>query len=53
MAQRIRRFAKRVGVENVMAGTDCGFGGRTHPQIAWAKLKALVQGAELASKSGL
>jgi 5-methyltetrahydropteroyltriglutamate--homocysteine methyltransferase len=53
VAQRIRRFAKRVGVENVMAGTDCGFGGRTHPQIAWAKLKALVQGAELASKSGL
>jgi len=53
VAQRIRRFAKRVGVENVMAGADCGFGGRTHPQIAWAKLKALVEGARLASKSGL
>ena len=53
VAQRIRRFAKRVGVENVIAGADCGFGGRTHPQIAWAKLKALVQGAELASKAGL
>ena len=53
VAQRIRRFAKRVGPENVMAGADCGFGGRTHPQIAWAKLKSLVQGAELVSKSGL
>jgi 5-methyltetrahydropteroyltriglutamate--homocysteine methyltransferase len=53
VAQRIRRFAKRVGPENVMAGTDCGFGGRTHPQIAWAKLRSLVQGAELASKSGI
>jgi 5-methyltetrahydropteroyltriglutamate--homocysteine methyltransferase len=53
VAQRIRRFARRVGVENVMAGADCGFGGRTHPQIAWAKLKALVEGAELASKSGI
>ena len=49
VAQRIRRFAKRVGPENVIAGTDCGFGGRTHPQIAWAKLKALVEGAKLAS----
>jgi 5-methyltetrahydropteroyltriglutamate--homocysteine methyltransferase len=53
VAQRIRRFAKRVGPENVMAGADCGFGGRTHPQIAWAKLRSLVQGAELASKSGI
>jgi 5-methyltetrahydropteroyltriglutamate--homocysteine methyltransferase len=53
VAQRIRRFARRVGVENVMAGTDCGFGGRTHPQIAWAKLKALVEGAELATKTPL
>jgi 5-methyltetrahydropteroyltriglutamate--homocysteine methyltransferase len=53
VAQRIRRFAKRVGPENVMAGTDCGFGGRTHPQIAWAKLKALVEGAALASRSAI
>ena len=52
VAQRIRRFAHLVGAENVMAGTDCGFGGRCHPQIAWAKLQALVRGAELASKSG-
>jgi len=50
VAQRIRRFAKLVGVENVIAGADCGFGGRTHPQIAWAKLKALADGAALATK---
>jgi 5-methyltetrahydropteroyltriglutamate--homocysteine methyltransferase len=34
----------------VIASTDCGLGGRVHPQIAWAKLKALSEGAELASK---
>ena len=51
VAQRIRRFARRVGAENLMAGTDCGFGGRCHPQIAWAKLAALVEGAELAARS--
>jgi 5-methyltetrahydropteroyltriglutamate--homocysteine methyltransferase len=51
VAERIRRFAALVGVENVVAGTDCGFGGRSHPQIAWAKLKALVEGARLASRS--
>jgi 5-methyltetrahydropteroyltriglutamate--homocysteine methyltransferase len=50
VAQRIRRFARLVGAENVIAGADCGFGGRTHPQIAWAKLQALTQGARLASK---
>src|SRR5256714_6934861 len=49
VAQRIRRFAKRVGSDNVIAGADCGFGGRSHPQIAWAKLKSLVDGARLAS----
>ena len=53
VAQRIRRFARIVGPENVIAGTDCGFGGRTHPQIAWAKLQALAQGAALAGKAGL
>jgi 5-methyltetrahydropteroyltriglutamate--homocysteine methyltransferase len=51
IAQRIRRFAERVGIENVIAGADCGFGGRTHPQIAWAKLKALGEGAVLATKT--
>jgi 5-methyltetrahydropteroyltriglutamate--homocysteine methyltransferase len=49
VAQRIGRFAARVGRENVMAGCDCGFGGRSHPQIAWAKLRSLAQGAERAS----
>jgi 5-methyltetrahydropteroyltriglutamate--homocysteine methyltransferase len=53
VAQRIRRFAKRVGVENVIAGADCGFGGRTHPQIAWAKLKALAEGAALATQQAV
>ena len=48
VAQRLRRYAKRVGRENVMAGCDCGFGGRSHPQIAWAKLESLVRGARLA-----
>jgi 5-methyltetrahydropteroyltriglutamate--homocysteine methyltransferase len=51
VAQRILRFAERVGRENVMAGTDCGFGGRSHPQIAWAKLQSLVDGAALASRA--
>jgi 5-methyltetrahydropteroyltriglutamate--homocysteine methyltransferase len=50
VAQRIRRFARLVGAENLIAGADCGFGGRTHPQIAWAKLEALTEGARLASK---
>ena len=51
VAQRIRNFAARVGRENVMAGCDCGFGGRSHPQIAWAKLEALAEGAAIASKA--
>ena len=50
VAQRIARYAKRVGRENVVAGADCGFGGRSHPQIAWAKLQALVEGARIASQ---
>lgn len=50
VAQRIARYARRVGRENVIAGCDCGFGGRSHPQIAWAKLKALSEGAALASE---
>ena len=49
VAQRIVKFAQLVGKENVIAGADCGFGGRTHPQIAWAKLGSLVEGAKLAS----
>ena len=49
VADRIVRYAKIVGRENVIAGTDCGFGGRIHPQIAWAKLGALADGAKLAT----
>jgi 5-methyltetrahydropteroyltriglutamate--homocysteine methyltransferase len=50
VAERILRFANLVGRERVIASTDCGLGGRVHPQIAWAKLEALAQGAALASK---
>jgi 5-methyltetrahydropteroyltriglutamate--homocysteine methyltransferase len=50
VADRICRFAEAVGPDAVIASTDCGLGGRVHPQIAWAKLKALSEGAELASK---
>jgi 5-methyltetrahydropteroyltriglutamate--homocysteine methyltransferase len=50
VAQRIRRFTKIVGPENVIASTDCGLGLRCHPQVAWAKLNALAQGATLASR---
>jgi 5-methyltetrahydropteroyltriglutamate--homocysteine methyltransferase len=50
VADRIIQYAKLVGRENVIAGTDCGMGLRVHPQIAWAKLKALSEGAALASK---
>ena len=51
VSQRLQRYARRVGKENLIAGTDCGFGGRSHPQIAWAKLRAMVEGAALASKA--
>jgi 5-methyltetrahydropteroyltriglutamate--homocysteine methyltransferase len=50
VAERILRFADLVGRERVIASTDCGLGGRIHPQIAWAKLQALAQGAALASR---
>jgi 5-methyltetrahydropteroyltriglutamate--homocysteine methyltransferase len=56
VAQRIMRFAGVVGRERVIAGTDCGFGtsgagDEVHPEVAWAKLAALVEGARLASQS--
>jgi 5-methyltetrahydropteroyltriglutamate--homocysteine methyltransferase len=51
IAERIRRFTDVVGRENVIAGTDCGLGGRVHAEIAWAKLAALAEGARLASRS--
>jgi 5-methyltetrahydropteroyltriglutamate--homocysteine methyltransferase len=55
VAERITRYAKVVGRENVLAGTDCGFAQgpfhrRVHPSIVWAKLEALAAGARLASK---
>jgi len=50
VADRICRFADIVGKERVVASTDCGLGGRVHPQIAWAKLEALAQGATVATK---
>ena len=50
VAERILRFAHLVGRENVIAGTDCGLGGRLHYQLAWAKLKSLSDGAQLATR---
>jgi 5-methyltetrahydropteroyltriglutamate--homocysteine methyltransferase len=52
---RIKNFASVVGKENVIAGTDCGFSQfwdhiRVHPSVQWAKLQALVEGAQLASR---
>ena len=54
VADRIVRFARLLGPENVIAGTDCGFSQtnnieRVHPSVMWAKLEALVEGARLAS----
>jgi len=51
VADRILRYTAIVGRENVIAGTDCGLGGRVHSELAWAKLRALVEGAQLASKN--
>jgi 5-methyltetrahydropteroyltriglutamate--homocysteine methyltransferase len=55
VAERIMRFAKVVGRENVIAGADCGFATfagskEVHPSIVWAKFKSLAQGARLASR---
>ncbi len=50
VADRIERFTSVVGRESVVAATDCGLGGRVHPQIAAAKLATLGEGAALASK---
>ncbi|MCI0786332.1 MAG: cobalamin-independent methionine synthase II family protein [Chloroflexi bacterium] len=55
VAARIVNFARLVGKENVIAGTDCGFSQRAlnprlHPSIVWAKLRALSDGAALATK---
>jgi 5-methyltetrahydropteroyltriglutamate--homocysteine methyltransferase len=54
VAQRLERFARILGRENVIGGADCGFAQtshikRTHPEVVWAKFAALVEGARLAS----
>jgi len=56
VAQRIVRFAEVVGRGRVIAGTDCGFGtsgagDEVHPDVAWAKLRSLVEGARIASQT--
>ena len=55
VAQRLKRFTNIVGVERVIAGSDCGFGtfagfGAVDPEIAFAKLETLVKGAAIASE---
>jgi 5-methyltetrahydropteroyltriglutamate--homocysteine methyltransferase len=56
VADRIVRFARLVGRENVIAGSDCGFAQadmiqRVHPTVMWAKFGSLVEGAQIASKA--
>ena len=51
VAERLVNFASLVGMENVHAGTDCGIGSRVgHEEVVWAKLKAMADGAAIASK---
>ena len=55
IAQRLVRYGRLVGPENVMAGSDCGFATfasflTVEPGITWAKLGAMAEGAALASK---
>jgi len=55
VAQRLLRYARLVGRERVIAGTDCGFGtfagfGAVHPAICWVKMQSLVEGARLATR---
>ena len=56
IAERIARYAKIVGKENVIPGSDCGFSSQAtyepeiHPKIVWAKFQALAEGARLATK---
>jgi 5-methyltetrahydropteroyltriglutamate--homocysteine methyltransferase len=56
IAERIARFARLVGRENVIAGADCGFAASalrfndTHPSVAWLKFAALTEGARLATR---
>jgi len=56
IAERLLRFAKLVGRENVIAGADCGFSSQAlyrtevHPTVVWEKFKAMREGADLASR---
>src|SRR5882724_3330554 len=55
IAQRIERFAAIVGVERIIASTDCGFGsfagyGKIDPAVTWKKLRALREGADIAAQ---
>jgi 5-methyltetrahydropteroyltriglutamate--homocysteine methyltransferase len=56
IAERIIRFARLVGRENVIAAADCGFSSQAmyktevHPTVVWEKFKALRQGADMATK---
>jgi 5-methyltetrahydropteroyltriglutamate--homocysteine methyltransferase len=56
IAERLLRFAQRVGRENVVAGADCGFSSQAtyhtevHPTVVWAKFEAMREGAQLATK---
>src|ERR1043165_10067050 len=56
IAERLIRFAKLVGRENVIAGADCGFSSQAtyrpevHPTVVWAKFKAMREGADIASR---
>jgi 5-methyltetrahydropteroyltriglutamate--homocysteine methyltransferase len=55
VAQRLERFARILGRENVIGGADCGFAQtshikRTHPEVVWAKFAALAEGARIASE---
>src|SRR5213594_1541039 len=56
IAERICRYAKLVGRENVIGGSDCGFSSQAtfnpeiHPTVVWAKFKAMAEGAKIATK---
>ena len=51
VAERLVNVGKLVGMENIQGGTDCGIGSRVgHPEVVWAKLSAMAEGAAIATK---
>ena len=55
VAERVERYARLIGPERVIAGTDCGFStfagfGAVDPAIVWAKLSSLAEGTAIASE---